>query len=75
MGMFDYYQPSEKIFCPFCNVELNEWQGKDADCALLLWKQGQSYPEYSALICEEMKIPKDSSSNLAFARVIYFLFL
>ncbi len=59
MGMFDYYQLSEKILCPVCNVELKEWQGKDADCALLLWKQGQSYPESSALLDEETEMPEE----------------
>ena len=56
--MFDYYQPTEKIECPVCKIELKEWQGKDAVCALLLWKQGQSYPE-STIHDEEIEMPEE----------------
>ena len=58
MGMFDYYQPSEKIFCPDCKIELGDWQGKDSICALLLWKQGQCFPE-STLHDEEIEMPEE----------------
>ncbi|MGH1376979.1 MAG: hypothetical protein ACRBCK_11605 [Alphaproteobacteria bacterium] len=39
MGMFDYYQPTEKIKCPKCGYQLKEWQGKGGHCALLVWQQ------------------------------------
>jgi hypothetical protein len=58
MGMLDYYQPSEKIHCPICKIELKDWQGKDANCALLLWKQGQPYPD-STLHDEEIEMPEE----------------
>ncbi len=58
MGMFDYYQLNEKLQCPVCKIELSEWQGKDANCALLLWKQGQSFPE-STLQDEEIEMPEE----------------
>jgi hypothetical protein len=59
MGMFDYYQPGGKIQCPVCMVELKDWQGKDADCALLIWKQGQPYPDVSASRDEEIEFPEE----------------
>jgi len=58
MGMFDWYQPSEKLQCPVCKVELKEWQGKDSICALLLWKQGQPFPD-STLHDEEIEMPEE----------------
>jgi hypothetical protein len=29
MGMFDYYARRGPIFCPLCESELDDWQGKD----------------------------------------------
>lgn len=57
--MFDYYQPSEKLQCPICKVKLEEWQGKDAECALLLWKQGQPFPS-STTDDEEVEMPEEN---------------
>ena len=42
--MFDYYKPKEKLTCPTCGNNLNEWQGKDGPCALFLWEQGTKFP-------------------------------
>jgi len=44
MGMFDYYIPKLKQHCPVCKKELIEWQGKDGDCKLFIWKQGKISP-------------------------------
>jgi hypothetical protein len=44
MGMFDYYIPEPSLSCPVCGGPLEGWQGKDADCLLLYWKQGQRSP-------------------------------
>jgi hypothetical protein len=44
MGMFDYYIPEPPLSCPVCHEPLSGWQGKDADCLLLHWRQGQRFP-------------------------------
>jgi hypothetical protein len=44
MGMFDYYRPVPAPRCPTCGDELTERQGKDADCLLLVWRQGERHP-------------------------------
>lgn len=58
MGWFDYYQPTEKIQCPVCKIDLHDWQSKDGISALLLWKQGQPFPE-STLQDEEIEMPEE----------------
>ena len=55
MGMFDWYQPSEKLQCPVCKITLTEWQGKDAACGLFVWKQSESSP-VSQLVDEEVAL-------------------
>jgi hypothetical protein len=44
MGMFDWYRPAGHLECPICLSPLREWQGKDASCALFVWKQGVATP-------------------------------
>ncbi len=44
MGMFDFYKPKQELKCPVCNFPLKEWQGKDADCALFVWQEGEQTP-------------------------------
>lgn len=44
MGMFDWYIPDSDLNCPNCGSLLEDWQGKDAACALFVWKQGFKYP-------------------------------
>ena len=44
MGMFDTYIPDPAIACPVCGAVLENWQGKDAQCMLLTWKQNEKHP-------------------------------
>ena len=44
MGMIDYYEPDPELACPRCGRGLSGWQGKDAENALFLWKQGARHP-------------------------------
>jgi len=44
MGLFDYYEPSGPCDCPVCGTHLSEWQGKDGECALFVWRQGIAAP-------------------------------
>ena len=44
MSMFDYYQPDPPLKCSRCCASLDEWQGKEAQCGLFLWKQGKAAP-------------------------------
>ena len=44
MSMFDCYEPVPPISCPECGAPASGWQGKDAENALLLWRQGSRYP-------------------------------
>ncbi len=44
MGMFDWYIPEPKLNCPVCNTQMEEWQGKDSSCCLLVWRQGTRHP-------------------------------
>jgi len=51
MGMLDYYEPNPELICPRCDRALSDWQGKDGESALLVWKQavrhtaGQDVPD------------------------------
>ena len=39
MGMFDYYEPSERFTCATCGQPLeDQWQGKGGTNALLVWR-------------------------------------
>jgi len=51
MGMFDWYRPLGPLDCPVCHVPLLEWQGKDGQCALYVWQQGEAAPVEQA--CDE----------------------
>ena len=44
MGMIDYYEPEPRLACPRCGRVLSDWQGKEADNALFVWKQGVPCP-------------------------------
>ena len=44
VGMFDTYRPAKEHVCPACGTPLTEWQGKDAQCALFVWKEGIAFP-------------------------------
>ena len=44
MSLFDYYEPEPAQSCPVCGSRLVEWQGKDAECAMLVWRQGCHHP-------------------------------
>ena len=44
MGMFDTYLPAKSHTCPACGEPLTEWQGKDAQCGLFVWKEGVAFP-------------------------------
>ena len=44
MGMFDRYRPEPPLKCPVCQVDLEEWQGKDGPCGLFVWQQNHSAP-------------------------------
>ena len=44
MGMFDYYEPVPILKCPECLISLREWQGKEGENALFVWRQGERAP-------------------------------
>lgn len=44
MGMFDWFEPKKEYTCPKCETPLKKWQGKDLECDLLRWKEGERHP-------------------------------
>ena len=42
--MFDTYEPVPQLACPACSRPLEDWQGKDGPCALIIWRQGVTAP-------------------------------
>jgi hypothetical protein len=44
VGMFDWYEPIPAPACPVCGDVPAEWQGKNADCLLFVWRQGVAEP-------------------------------
>ena len=44
MGLYDHYKPEPPICCPRCNAVLDGWQGKDSQCAMVIWQQGIQSP-------------------------------
>jgi hypothetical protein len=44
VGMFDWYEPTPPLSCPRCAARLDEWQGKDGECALWVWREGHVDP-------------------------------
>lgn len=44
MGMFDEYEPTPAIDCPWCGKLIGIWQGKDGPSVLVRWVQGQRQP-------------------------------
>jgi hypothetical protein len=45
MGMFDWYEPNPPLDCPVCGKTLSQyWQGKDANCFMFIWHQGERHP-------------------------------
>ena len=55
MGMFDTYHPEKSYRCPVCATPLTEWQGKEADCGLFVWKEGVAAP-IDHPVCEESQL-------------------
>jgi len=58
MGMFDWYEPDPALSCPDCGTPLREWQGKEGENALFVWKQGKSSP-VDQRVDEELKLPPE----------------
>jgi hypothetical protein len=67
MGMFDLYQPRERIRCPECSTDLVEWQGKDGPCGLFLWKEGHPAP-ISQDVDEEIRLTDAMREQLRLPR-------
>ena len=44
MGLFDQYQPDPPIQCPRCETLLADFEGKEGECRLLVWRQGHKSP-------------------------------
>jgi hypothetical protein len=59
MGMYDTYQPVPALSCPVCERPLESWQGKDADNALLIWRQGVAAPVGQDIDDPEIAVPFD----------------
>ena len=61
MGMFDYYEPSERFSCSTCGEPLRDrWQGKDGINALLVWREGQAAPiGYAEAVPPESRIDEE----------------
>lgn len=55
MGVFDGYVPDPPLSCPVCASSLSDWQGKDVDCGLFVWRQGLVLPSKQA-VPEEVTI-------------------
>ncbi len=63
MGMFDTFIPDPHISCPVCGALLSDWQGKDADCALFVWRQGLAAP-IDQTVPEEARLTDAQRSTL-----------
>ena len=55
MGMLDSYLPDPPLNCPVCGAALSDWQGKDGDCGILVWRQGLAAPIEQA-VPDEVRI-------------------
>jgi hypothetical protein len=44
MGMFDWYLPDPPLPCRWCGTLLDEFQGKDGPCNLLVWRENIAAP-------------------------------
>lgn len=44
MGMFDWYLPDPPLPCRWCGAILDELQGKDGPCELLVWSEHRPAP-------------------------------
>ena len=56
MGMFDWYEPDQELQCPVCGAALSEWQGKDGECALFVWGEGEKHPIDQAIDDEDVRL-------------------
>ncbi len=44
MSLLDHFEPDPPLTCPACGAELQGWQGKEGECAMLVWRQGHAGP-------------------------------
>jgi hypothetical protein len=54
--MFDYFDPVPELNCPRCGRVLSDWQGKDAEDALFLWRQGVLHPVMQCIDDESCRL-------------------
>jgi hypothetical protein len=63
MGMFDVYEPDEDLRCQRCESLLDDFQGKDGPCGLLVWRQGIGNPVGQA-VAEDCRVPNEQLQDL-----------
>jgi hypothetical protein len=72
MGMFDWYKPEPDLNCPVCAKLLSEWQGIDADCLLLVWKQCVANPIEQKGDDEDFQISEADLTNFTLPKEFSF---
>jgi hypothetical protein len=71
MSLFDAYRPVPEISCPACNQPLDDWQGKDGPCLMLVWVQGHAAP-IDQSVDEESRLPPEILDQLRLPEEFYF---
>lgn len=71
MGLYDHYDPIPEIACPNCSSSLHGWQGKDAACALFLWRQEHPHP-VDQTIDDDTRIPPSRYAEFSLPQTFCF---
>ncbi len=63
MGMFDWFEPVPKLWCPVCGRKLEGWQGKHGPCGLFVWRQGQAAP-VDQMVTDDVKLSEQDRAKI-----------
>jgi hypothetical protein len=58
MGLIDRYEPIPALSCPVCGKALTEWQGREEDALMFVWRQGCGSP-VEWRVDDDMKAQKE----------------
>jgi hypothetical protein len=64
MGMFDYYRPAGKQYCPVCGRPLREWQGKEGPNGLLVWVEKVAFPIDQLIDDDDVRLDQAARERL-----------
>jgi len=67
MGTIDYYEPDPELTGLRCRRILNGWQGKDAENALFIWKQGVRHPTMQC-VDENLRLSAEELTQFVYSK-------